>query len=171
MTCKCGLAMLRGVVQGVDGYYCLTCGRSKPIETPERQLKIDTPPDVPQVLRRPGEANVVPARCIRAVGQRPNKYGNVRTERDGIDFVSKHEADVYSELCLMQAAGEISCLATQRKYLLAVNDQKICTYIADFVYIQDHEQVVVDAKGVKTPVYKLKKKMMKAILGIDIVEM
>ncbi len=33
------------------------------------------------------------------------------------------------------------------------------------------EPVVADTKGVATPVWKLKKKLMKACLGIDVVEL
>ena len=48
--------------------------------------------------------------------------------------------------------------------------QDATTYIADFVYEENGVEVVVDAKGYKTEVYKLKKKMMRALLGIDIKE-
>ena len=53
------------------------------------------------------------------------------------------------------------------------NDQNICKYIADFKYnkVDDYgnlEEVVEDAKGVETPEFKLKKKLMKAVFNIDI---
>ena len=48
--------------------------------------------------------------------------------------------------------------------------QRAITYKADFSYMQDGELKVLDAKGVKTDVYKLKKKLMLALLGIEIEE-
>ena len=53
-----------------------------------------------------------------------------------------------------------------------VNDQKICAYIADFRYEREDKDgvwhyIVEDAKGVETPEFKLKKKLMKACLGIE----
>jgi len=57
--------------------------------------------------------------------------------------------------------------------LIEVNDQKICKYIADFRYKLEHangtiEDIVEDAKGVETPEFKLKKKLMKAVFNIEI---
>ena len=56
---------------------------------------------------------------------------------------------------------------------MEINNQKICTYIADFEYDIERENgtidhVIEDAKGIQTPEFKLKKKMMKAIHNIDI---
>ena len=50
--------------------------------------------------------------------------------------------------------------------------QKAVHYVADFVYIEtlNNIEVVVDTKGFRTPEYKLKKKMMRAFKGIDIIE-
>ena len=73
----------------------------------------------------------------------------------------------------MERAGIVTQLERQIKYELSVNDVKICDYIADFRYLLEEENglsklVVEDAKGVLTPEFKLKKKMMKAINNIDI---
>lgn len=43
-------------------------------------------------------------------------------------------------------------------------------YIADFVYEKDGKTVVEDAKGMKTDVYKIKRKLMLSIYGIRIQE-
>jgi hypothetical protein len=64
-------------------------------------------------------------------------------------------------------------LELQVRFNLIVNDQKICAYVADFRYERENkdsvwEQIVEDAKGVETPEFKLKKKLMKACLGIEI---
>lgn len=95
-----------------------------------------------------------------------NKYGNKKTVVDGIKFDSIKEAARYGELKLMQLAGEISELRLQVTYQLSV-----CKYKSDFVYYNaDNELVVEDCKGMKTPVYNLKKKMMLHELGIKITE-
>jgi hypothetical protein len=100
-----------------------------------------------------------------------SKYHAIKTEVDGIVFASKREASRYSELKLLEAAGEIFDLKLQPKFPIVVNKQKICTYIADFEYeLSDGTKITEDVKGVKTPVYRLKKKLMKACFGIEITE-
>lgn len=98
------------------------------------------------------------------------KYGNVKTVVDGITFDSKREATRYGTLKLMQKAGLISDLRLQVPYEIKVNGMKICKYVADFVYIERGKEVVEDVKGMKTSVYNLKKKLMKACFGVSISE-
>ena len=43
-------------------------------------------------------------------------------------------------------------------------------YKADFRYIEKGETVVEDVKGMRTPVYNLKRHLMKAVHGIEIRE-
>lgn len=103
---------------------------------------------------------------------RPSKYGAVRTEIDGITFASKAEAKRYGELKLLASGKVIEGLVLQPSFELIVNGAKIGVYRADFQY-WDNEQgcrVVEDVKGMKTPVYRLKKKLMHALHGIEIVE-
>ena len=92
-----------------------------------------------------------------------SKYKAVKTEVDGITFDSKREAARYMELMLMQRAGEIKRLELQPKYDCIVNGNKICTYRADFRYSTNENSIVEDVKGMKTPVYKLKKKLVEAL--------
>lgn len=100
-----------------------------------------------------------------------SKYNSVKTEVDGFVFDSKAEAHRYSELKLAEKAGEITELELQPKYPVEVNGSKICTYIADFRYKDgDGNQIVEDVKGVKTPVYRLKKKLVEALYWIEITE-
>lgn len=99
-----------------------------------------------------------------------NKYGAIKTEVDGILWASKKEAGRYRELCLRLKAGEISDLRWQIKYPLKVNGNLICTYIADWQYVENGVEVVEDSKGVKTPQYRIKAKLMKALYGIEIKE-
>jgi hypothetical protein len=73
----------------------------------------------------------------------------------------------------MERGGIVKELELQKRYNLIVNGQKICAYVADFCYqLQDKngnwKEIVEDAKGVETPEFKLKKKLMLACLGIEI---
>lgn len=108
-----------------------------------------------------------------------NKFGAQKTEVDGITFDSKREASRYCELKMMQRAGEISDLELQPVFRLEVPDARvggfmfICRYIADFRYLKNGEVVVEDAKSpatAKLEVFRLKKKLMRALHGIDVVE-
>lgn len=100
------------------------------------------------------------------------KYKAVPTHVDGIRFASKAEAQRYSELKILEKAGTLSALRLQPRYELVVSGVKIGTYVGDFCYWDGHESctVVEDVKGVRTPVYQLKKKLMKALYGIEIRE-
>ena len=106
------------------------------------------------------------------------KFRNQQTEIDGIKFASRHEAYRYTELKYLERIGMIKNLQLQRVYTL-IGPQKDETgkiierpvkYIADFVYEKDGKTVVEDAKGMKTDVYKIKRKLMLSIYGIRIQE-
>jgi Protein of unknown function (DUF1064) len=103
---------------------------------------------------------------------RKSKYGAKPVIIDSIRFASMSEGRRYRELKLMQRAGEISGLECHPKFSLDVKGMHVCTYIADFMYIDSASGlwVVEDVKGVKTALYALKKKLMLACLGIEIVE-
>jgi len=89
---------------------------------------------------------------------------------DGIVFDSKKEMKRYCELKFMEAAGAISSLKLQPKYRIVMNLCDCGCYIADFSYVEDGKFIVEDVKGVKTPVYKLKKKLVEASYDITITE-
>ena len=102
-----------------------------------------------------------------------SKYGNKKTTIHGITFDSKWESERYLYLKSLEKAGRIKDLELQPRYNILVNDQKICAYVADFKYNKENadgiwEHIVEDAKGVETPEFKLKKKLMKAVFDIDI---
>lgn len=99
-----------------------------------------------------------------------SKYHNRRTLLDGHLFDSAKEARRYQELKLNEQAGQISNLRLQVSYPLDVNRVRICQYRADFVYLENGKEVVEDAKGMKTQVYVMKRKLMKALYGITILE-
>ena len=101
---------------------------------------------------------------------RANKYHAKKITVDGIVFDSKKEARRYGELKLMQKAGKIQDLDIHFPIDLEVNGVKICTWVCDFVYYQNDDLIYEDTKGVKTPVYKLKKKLFEALFGRTILE-
>lgn len=102
-----------------------------------------------------------------------NKYNNIKTVVDGIKFDSKGEASRYTELKLLQRAGEINDLQLQVPFVLYSKNQhggKV-KYIADFTYFDRNGiYVVEDFKGVRTAEYKLKRRLMAEIHGIKILE-
>lgn len=102
-------------------------------------------------------------------GIKTSKYKNVRTEANGIKFDSSKEAKYYGILKLRKASGELT-FERQVKYDFVINGILVCSYVADFVLQLPGRKEVVDVKGMKTPIYKLKKKLMKAVYGIDITE-
>ena len=99
-----------------------------------------------------------------------SKYGAIVTEVDNHKFPSRAEARRYMELKLLLRAGAITDLELQPRFDLHVNGIKVATYIGDFAFCENGYRVVEDVKGVRTPVYRLKAKLMKAIHGITIRE-
>ena len=96
-----------------------------------------------------------------------NKYGNHKCQYKGIKFDSKKECEYFIYLEALEAQGEISELQRQVRFELQPsfkhNEKTIrsITYVADFTFKdQDGQLHIVDTKGVKTEVYKIKKKMM-----------
>lgn len=107
------------------------------------------------------------------------KYHNRKVVRDGETFDSVKEYHHWIELCLMEKAGLISDLQRQVKYVLIPSQkegkktiERECSYRADFVYKDNEtgETVVEDVKGMRTEVYKIKRKLMLWVHHIKIVE-
>ena len=99
-----------------------------------------------------------------------SKYGNKRVSIDNISFMSKKEANRYVDLKRLFAAGIISDLKLQVCYELNHGGTHSYKYIADFVYMENGQQVVEDAKGFRTAVYRKKAKLMLKVHGITILE-
>jgi hypothetical protein len=108
-----------------------------------------------------------------------SKYRAERTTFDGITFDSKKEAQRYHELKLMQQAGQIRGLRLQPDYPLHVTGTRgdqilIGSYRGDFFYEEDCSggwvERLEDVKGLKTPMYRWKKKHVEAEYGIDVIE-
>ena len=100
----------------------------------------------------------------------PSKYRAVRTTVNGLPFASQKEARRYQALLLLECAGRINRLELQPRFPCRVNELLVCTYVADFRYFEDGQFVVEDVKGMKTDVYRIKAKLVKALYGITIKE-
>jgi len=90
----------------------------------------------------------------------------------GRRFDSTREGRRYQQLLLLGHAGQIANLELQPHFELRVDGQRIGRYVADFAYddVKTGARVVEDVKGVKTPVYRLKKRLVEALYGIRIQE-
>lgn len=106
-----------------------------------------------------------------------NKYHAKKVQLpSGERFDSKREYRRWKELQLMEKAGEISSLKRQVPFVLVCAHppefKRPIKYIADFVYIDERTShvVVEDAKGMKTPAYNIKKRLMFDKYGIMIQE-
>lgn len=103
----------------------------------------------------------------KSIDYKQSKYKNKKATCDGIEFDSKKERNYYLKLKAMEELGLIKDLELQKEYILqdkfVLNGKtrRKITYKADFSYIsiEDGKLHVVDVKGFKTDVYKLKKKM------------
>lgn len=131
-----------------------------------------TETDLVNLQARPvGPAGTVSKRPVPIIS-RVTKYGNKPTVVDNIRFDSLAEAKRYSELKLFHHEGSLTDLELQPKFALVVNGEKVCTYIADFSYKIRGMLVVEDVKSPasKTPVYRVKVKLLKALTGIIVRE-
>ena len=96
-----------------------------------------------------------------------SKYKSRKTKVDNILFDSIAEANYYKRLKLLQRSGEVKTFELQPTYILqdgykrGKRKVKPITYKADFlVTYSDGHQEIIDVKGMKTPVYRMKKKML-----------
>ena len=103
--------------------------------------------------------------------EKPRKYRNEPVIVDGRRYASKREAAYCEDLIRLEKAGRIGGLELQKRFpILAPNGEVICVYVADAAF-WDHDQGrfrVIDVKGVVTPEFKLKRKMMRALKGIEV---
>lgn len=99
-----------------------------------------------------------------------SKYANERSGK----YASKYEAKVAGDLSFLEKSGAISELKEQVSFTLleGKNGVRSIRYVADFTFMENGKLRICDAKGyAKNAVYKLKKKMMKLIHGLDIEEL
>lgn len=97
-----------------------------------------------------------------------NKYKNKRVIYNGHTFDSIKEANMYASLLILEKAKEIEDLVLQPKYILLesfedANEKKHrpIVYYADFEFfdVKKRRVRIIDCKGMKTEVYKIKKKL------------
>jgi len=111
----------------------------------------------------------------------PSKFGNKKVEFGGYKFDSLAEAKHYWwTLKPRLDAGEITHLEMQTSFQIEIKGKKICKYKADFQYFdrtatgpdgQRGALVVEDVKGMRTAIYRLKKKLVEAqFTGTKIIE-
>jgi hypothetical protein len=105
----------------------------------------------------------------KTVAPKESKYHAQKVEVDGIKFDSKKESRQWKELCMLEASGGISNLRRQVSFELQpkyTNNKgehiRAINYVADFVYEKDGKTYVQDTKGVRTDVFKIKKKLFEA---------
>ena len=91
-----------------------------------------------------------------------NKYNNIKTVVDGINFDSKREAYYYLYYKRLQETKIISNLKLQTPIKFDIDGKHIFTYKADFEYEEEYGHHYIDVKGVETPVFRLKKKLIEA---------
>ena len=84
-------------------------------------------------------------------------------------FASKKELADWQGLKMREQAGQIERLQRQVKFSLSHGGVHICDYIADAVFFENGKRVVFDSKGYETPEFRLKKKLMLALLNIHVV--
>lgn len=105
----------------------------------------------------------------------PSKYHNIKTAYRGEMYDSKKEAEFAMLLDSLKRARDPSekvwIVERQVPFEIVINNKKICKYIADFrVQYHDGHFEIIDVKGMKTAIYRLKKKLVEAQYGIEIKE-
>lgn len=113
-----------------------------------------------------------------------NKYGAKPEYVNGHRFASGREANRYRQLLLMETAGEIADLELQPKFPFEINGRPVliksagypngrrASYTADFKYRDrkhGYRETVEDAKGADTSASRLRRAIVAAQYGVEIV--
>ena len=144
--------------------------------------------------------NLSPAARAAVLAQHPHlaaaakparsKYGARKTERDGVVFDSAKESRKVGQWQQLERLGKIADLVLQPEFPIVVTDKrtqqqvKVAVYRADAAWTvvdpafapPGHgvgDRVIADVKSeatAKNPVYRLKKKLVAALHGVDVVE-
>ena len=108
-----------------------------------------------------------------------SKYNNRKVRCWGETFDSMLECERYKYLKALEQQKVISNLQRQVKYVLLPSQkdsktrktiEREISYLADFVYEKGSQTIVEDVKGLRTDVYKIKRKLMLYFHGIQIKE-
>lgn len=129
------------------------------------------------------------SRSFRLLTRNKGNRGNKKVTLHGIEFDSMKEARRYSELRLLEIAGEIRDLKVHVTFELIPAQfepstvgkrggihkgkclERACKYIADFTYYdRDGQYVVEDCKGFREEDYRIKRKLMLYLKQIRIKE-
>lgn len=110
--------------------------------------------------------------------KRNQKYGNSKVVDAGRTFDSKAEHKRWQYLAMLEKAGEIRKLRCQVPFELipaqvAPDGKKVrpTVYVADLVYLDKNGELVVeDPKGMATPEWRIKRKLMLQVHGIWVKE-
>lgn len=110
--------------------------------------------------------------------KRGQKYGNSKVEDAGRVFDSKAEHKRWQYLVMLERAGEIRDLRCQVPFELipaqvapSGKKERPTVYLADFAYTaKDGRHVIEDVKGAVTPEFRLKRKLMLHVHGIEVQE-
>lgn len=96
-----------------------------------------------------------------------HKFNASRCELDGIKFASKKERERYKQLKLLKESGQITFFLRQVPFHLSGGVK----YISDFVVFWANGSVTIeDVKGMRTSMYKAKKKIVEATYPVEITE-
>ena len=138
------------------------------------KAKISKTPDNPGITRSKNMwAESVSIAQYRKLVKKKPKYGNKTAVKDGHGFDSQKESRRYQDLKLLEKAGEIQNLDLQTPFEIVINGVRVCIYRSDFTYFENGKLVVEDVKSEATrklPLYRLKKKLVKAWLNLEIQE-
>lgn len=106
-----------------------------------------------------------------------SKYRNKPCAIGDEQYRSGREAKRHQDLLLLERGGYISELRREVAFELAPavvlggRKKPALRYVADYVYKDKWGRLVVeDAKGVRTPVYRVKKHLMMSVHGIEVIE-
>lgn len=96
-----------------------------------------------------------------------HKFHAKPTEFNGVKYASKKEASYAQELVLRQKSGEVIFALRQVPFYLPGGVK----YVVDFQEFRSDGTVhFIDVKGMRTPMYKLKKKQVESLYPIKIEE-
>lgn len=96
-----------------------------------------------------------------------HKFYNIPTEVGNAKFSSKKEARHWEELLLAKKSGSLLFALRQ----VPLHHSSGVRYVVDFLeFWADGDVRFVDVKGLRTPMYKVKKKMIEAEFPIQIIE-
>ena len=96
-----------------------------------------------------------------------HKFKAKPCEYENIKFASKKEAKRYLELKELQRLGEVIFFLRQTPFHLTGSVKYVCDYL---VFWKDGYVSIEDVKGMRTDMYKLKKKQVETLYPITITE-